>query len=43
MIDISSNVRQRSQRTSMLFESAQKVLNLRRGLKMADWTGIRFK
>lgn len=25
----------------MLFESAQKVLNLRRGLKMADWTGIR--
>ena len=42
MIDISSNVRQRSQRTSMLFESAQKVLNLRRGLKMADWTGIRY-
>jgi ERCC4-related helicase len=41
VIDISSNVRQRSQRTSMLFESAQKVLNLRRGLKMADWTGIR--
>lgn len=41
VIDISANVRQRSARTSMLFESAQKVLNLRRGLKMADWTGIR--
>lgn len=41
VIDVASSVRQQSHRTIALFESAQKVLNLRRGLKLADWTGIR--
>ena len=39
--DIASGMTQRSQRTSLLFDSAQKVMNLRRCLKAADWVGVR--
>mmetsp|Transcript_11297 Transcript_11297/g.20935 ORF Transcript_11297/g.20935 Transcript_11297/m.20935 type:complete len:1260 (-) Transcript_11297:75-3854(-) len=39
--DIASGMTQRSQRTSLLFDSAQKVMNLRRCLRAADWVGIR--
>ena len=38
---MSSIVRQRSIRTSVLYESAQKILNLRNSIKSADWSGIR--
>lgn len=38
---MSSIVRQRSIRTSQLYESAQKILNLRLSIKSADWSGIR--
>jgi hypothetical protein len=39
--DIASGMTQRSQRTTLLFDSAQKVMNVRRCLKAADWGGVR--
>ena len=39
--DIASGMTQRSQRTTLLFDSAQRVMNLRRCLKSADWGGVR--
>ncbi len=41
VLEISSIVRQRSIRTSVLYESAHKILNLRNSIKSADWSGIR--
>ena len=41
VLEMSSIVRQRSIRTSVLYESAQKILNLRNAIKNADWSGIR--
>ena len=39
---MASGVRQRNLRTSQLVDTAQKVLSLRRSIKMADWNGIRY-
>ena len=39
--DIASGMTQKSQRTMLLYNSAQKVMNLRRCLKAADWGGVR--
>lgn len=41
ILEMSSIVRQRSIRTSVLYESAQKIYNLRTAIKNADWSGIR--